>query len=117
MTDTLTPRDPWPILAAVLRATRPDALFSAAHWHDEAALAGLTGREIGAAMRTASKAGYLEPLGSYWGTQWLPSVLPAQHEKAKGRTVYAYRRTAKPFPGEEPWTAEVDGQLTLVEVP
>jgi hypothetical protein len=101
VTDTLTPRDPWPILRAVLETTRPDEFFSARHWHYEADVAQLTSRAIGAAMKTAWKAGYLERVGE-WITingvrEFSPNVIEAGHTEAKGRTVHLYRRTDKTF--------------------
>jgi hypothetical protein len=115
MTDTLTPRDPWPVIAEILRATPPGALFSARTWHEAAALAQLSSRQIGDAQRTAKEAGYIEPLGQWWGGKFLPCVDFTDHAEAKGRTVFAYTRTDKRFPDQEPET--IDGQLALIEVP
>ena len=35
MTDTLTPRDPWLVLSAVLETVPAGRTFSSASWHDE----------------------------------------------------------------------------------
>ena len=116
MTDTLTPRDPWTVLSAVLETVPAGRTFSSASWHDEAVLAGLSSRQIVAAQKTATDLGWLEPVGQWIDGEWSPNMTRALHEEAAARWVLLYRRTAE---GQKPgprWY-EVEGQAELFEVP
>ena len=113
-TDTLTPRDPWLVLRPVLETVLAGSTFSAATWHDEAVLAGLRSGQIVAAQKHAVTAGWLEPIGCELDGTFSPNMVRAQHEKADGRWVAAYRRTSLYAPTVE--RAEVPGQLDLLEV-
>jgi hypothetical protein len=109
VTDTLTPRDPWTVLSAVLATYPVWTAFSAARWHDEAVLAGLNSRQIGEAQDRAVALGWLEPLGRMIDGKWSPNMERATHEEARGRWVRLYTRTDV---GQQ-----VDGQIELFQVP
>ena len=113
MTDTLTPRDPWLVLSAVLETVPAGRSFSAASWHEEAALAGLSSRQIVAAHKQAIKLGWLTGIGQDVDGEWKPNVTPAAHDDAKGRWVFLYRRTDV---GQLP-AGVIPGQAELFEVP
>jgi hypothetical protein len=115
MTDTLTPRDPWLVLSAVLETTPAGRTFSSASWHDEAVLAGLSSRQIVAAQKTAADRGWLEPVGQWIDGEWSPNMTRALHEEAAARWVLLYRRTDE---GQKPGPRryEVEGQAELFEV-
>jgi hypothetical protein len=111
MTDTLTERDYWAVLRAVLETVPAGTYWSAAKWHTEAVLAELSSRQIGRAHERACEEGWLEPMGRIIDGQWSTNMTPATHEGAKGRWIFMYRRTDKgyrPTLFDEPPLFEVD---------
>ncbi len=109
MTDTLTPRDPWLVLRAILETVPPVTHFSSASWHDEAVMAQLNSKQIGDAQDRAVEEGWLEPIGRWIDGQWSPNMTRATHAASKGRWVRLYVRT------DTGW-APIAGQTALFEV-
>ena len=101
MTDTLTKRDPFPVLAAVLLNAEPGSLWTVDSWHDEAHAAQLTGAEKKAAHDVAVERGYLRPLGDWFDGEFCPNVRPTRSPLGKRRPVQLFRRTSLPLPGQE----------------
>ena len=111
MTDTITERDYWAVLKAVLETVPAGTYWSAAKWHTEAVLAELSSRQIGRAQERACEEGWLERVGRVIDGEWSPNVTKARHDVANNRPLLLYLRTDKgyrPTLFDEPPLFEVD---------
>jgi hypothetical protein len=97
MTDTLTERDYWAVLRAVLETVPAGTYWSAAKWHTEAVLAELSSSQIARAQAAAHEKGWLDLVGRWIDGEWSPNMTRATHDGANGRWIFLYVRTDKGY--------------------